>query len=150
MIMLAELFNGTIPLRIQVLAIASSILLLLGVIQLIRHEKLKEGYSILWFLVGLALVLFSTFAGLLDLFARTVGISYSPAALFLILVGGLIMLSLHFSVLASKYDRRIRLLAEEYAILKQKVDDNNKINQGDPMSIERSRAIPTKKRIYHV
>jgi hypothetical protein len=106
--MFADILSGTIPPRIQILAVLGSLALLAVIIQLIRREKLKEGYSIIWFLVGLAMVTFSTLAGLLDIFARSVGISYSPAALFLILTGGLILLSIHFSVLVSKHDQRFR------------------------------------------
>lgn len=116
--MLDDLFVGTIPLRIQIFAITGSFSLLGVVVYLIRHGKLKEGYSILWFFIGIALVVFSTITRMLDFFSRSVGISYSPAALFLILIGGLFLLSLHFSVLVSKHDRRIRELAQENALLK--------------------------------
>lgn len=119
--MLPEILFGTIPPRIQMLAIVGSVILLAIVINLIRNEKLKEGYSIIWFLVGLAMVTFSALAGLLDVFASSVGISYSPAALFLILTGGLILLSIHFSVLVSKHDQCYRELAQEYALLKNEL-----------------------------
>lgn len=115
--MMSGILSGTIPARIQLLAVAGSVLLLGIIINLIRREKLKEGYSIIWFLVGLAMVTFSALAGLLDIFAHSVGISYSPAALFLILTGGLILLSVHFSVLVSKHDKRYRELAQELALL---------------------------------
>jgi hypothetical protein len=116
--MIAEILSGTIPARVQILAVIGSLVLLAVIIQLIRHEKLKEGYSIIWFLVGLAMVTFSVLSGLLDIFARSVGISYSPAALFLILTGGLILLSIHFSVLVSKHDQLVRELAQEQALLR--------------------------------
>lgn len=94
------------------------------IVNLIRKEKLKEGYSIIWFLVSLAMVMFSTFAGLLDIFARGIGIAYSPAALFLILTGGLILLAIHFSVLISKHDQRYRELAQEHALLRAEVKEH--------------------------
>lgn len=124
--MLADILSGTIPARIQLWAIAGSVLLLAAIINLIRKEKLKEGYSIIWFLVGIAMVTFSALAGLLDIFANSLGIAYSPAALFLILTGGLIVLSVHFSVLVSKHDRRYRELAQELALLRAEVMDGRK------------------------
>jgi len=123
--MLDNLIDGTIPTRIQALAILSSLILLGFVIHLIKKEKLKEGYSIIWFLIGSALVLFSAFSGLLDIFAHAVGIAYAPAALLIILAGGLLLLGLHFSVLISSQDRRLRELAQEHALLKQRVRHNN-------------------------
>lgn len=124
--MLAEVLSGTIPPRIQMLAIIGSVVLLLVIINLIRNEKLKEGYSIIWFLVGLAMVTFSALAGLLDVFAKSIGISYSPAALFLILTSGLILLSIHFSVLVSKHDQCYRELTQEYALLKEELKGREK------------------------
>ena len=120
--MLVDILSGTIPPRVQILAVIGSLLLLAVIINLIRHEKLKEGYSIIWFLVGLATVTFSALAGLLDIFASSIGISYSPAALFLIVTTGLILLSIHFSVLVSKHDQRYRELAQEYALLKDEIE----------------------------
>lgn len=119
--MISDILSGTIPPRIQILALVASAALLANIINLIRREKLKEGYSIIWFFVGLAMVLFSALAGLLDLFASAVGIAYSPAALFLIVTLGLILLSVHFSVLISKHDRQVRELAQETALLKSEI-----------------------------
>ncbi|HLD25638.1 MAG TPA: DUF2304 domain-containing protein [Candidatus Andersenbacteria bacterium] len=120
--MIQQILSGTIPARIQFLALVGSVILLGIIVNLIRREKLKEGYSIIWFLVGLAMVTFSALAGLLDVFARSVGISYSPAALFLILISGLLLLSIHFSVMVSKHDQRYRELAQEHALLRARLE----------------------------
>lgn len=116
--MLGLFLPGSIPPRIQYIAIGASIFLVLVIIYLIRKGRLKEGYSIIWFLISIGVALVSLFTFILDLFARLVGISYTPAAIFLLLLGGLFLLSLHYSVLVSRYDRRIRHLAQEHAMLK--------------------------------
>lgn len=118
--------TGAVPPDLQIFSIIVSSLLLLVILNLVRSERLKEGYAIVWLLVAAFMVVFSLFAGLLDRFARIVGISYAPAALFLILVGGLFMLSFHFSLLLCRYDTRIRHLAQEHAMLKEVVERNNK------------------------
>jgi hypothetical protein len=68
------------------------------------------------------MIIFSVLARLLDVFSRAIGIAYAPAALFFILIAGLIVLSIHFSVLLSKYDRRIKELAQEHALLRQRTE----------------------------
>lgn len=118
--------NGSIPDRVQLVAVGGSILLMVIVVRLIQKEQLKEGYSIIWFLVGLAMIIFSVLARLLDVFARVIGIAYAPAALFFILIAGLIILSIHFSVLLSKYDRRIKELAQEHALLRRDLEKERK------------------------
>ena len=125
------LIEGSIPPRVQNVAIAAAILLLVFIINLIRREKLKEGYSIIWFLVGILLLTFASLAGLLDIFSGFLGIFYAPAALFLILISGLVLLSIHFSVLLSKTERQVKELAQEHALLKQQLTDARGVKEHD-------------------
>lgn len=126
MTLIAYLIDGSIPQRLQYIAIILSISVFLFTINLIRQGKLKEGYSLIWFLIALATVIFSVFARILDNFAQLTGIAYAPAALFLILVGGLFLLAIHSSVLFTAYDKRIRELAQDHAILKQEIESTAK------------------------
>ena len=130
--MLTEWFVGSISPRAQAVAIIGSLLLLAAVINLIRNGKLKEGYSIIWFLIGATLVIVSTLTRLLDIVANAVGIAYTPAALFLIFITGLFLLALHFSVMVSKHDRLIRELAQENALLRAQNETTPKAT--DPMN----------------
>lgn len=122
MILFNDLFSGVIEPRLQILAIVSSVVLLVTIIQLVRGERLKEGYSIWWLIVAVLMLLFSLKANLLQYVAVLVGVSYAPAVLFLIIIGGLLLLSLHYSLLFCRYDRRIRTLAQEHAMLKEEVE----------------------------
>jgi len=114
-------FTGEIPVRIQIIALVGSVGLFVIILQLIRHGQLKEGYSIIWFLIALATVIVSAFPRLLGNIAAFVGIAYVPAALFLILLAGLFLLAIHFSVMVTRYDREVRELAQEHAILKEEL-----------------------------
>jgi hypothetical protein len=120
------IFTGVVDVRLQLVAIISSVLLLIVIVQLVRQERLKEGYAILWILVSLLLTVFSVWVDLLQSFASWVGVAYPPAALFLIVIGGLVVLSLHFSLLLCRYDRRIRRLAQEHAMLKLELENKLK------------------------
>jgi hypothetical protein len=126
MTLIAYLIDGSIPQRLQYIAIVLSVSILLFTLNLIRQGKLKEGYSLIWFLIALSTVIFSIFARILDSFANLISIAYAPAALLLILVGGLFLLAIHSSVLFTAYDKRIRELAQDHAILKQEVESTAK------------------------
>jgi len=132
MSLLAEFFEPTIPLRVQAVGVVSSLLLFGAVIHLIRRGELKAGYSIIWFVIGIALVGFSLVTKLLDSLARLVGITYSPAALVLVLAGGLFLLALHYSVMVTKHDRRIRELAQEQALLAARLTQTERPNASNP------------------
>lgn len=102
----------------RLMAIASSISLLLLIVQLIRLGKLREGYSILWFLLAGLVLIFSIFTDLLFGFSKLIGIFYAPATLFLILIANLMLISIHYSMVISKHERKLKTLAQEIALLK--------------------------------
>jgi len=111
-----NLIDTSLTQRIQSISILGSLILIFFVIYLIRHERLKAGYSIIWFFVSLSLIFLSLFSNILFKFANFVGIYYVPAALFLVLSTGLIFLSIHYSVIISKQETQIKHLTQEIAL----------------------------------
>ena len=64
--------------RIQILAIAGSLALIVFIIELIRRKRLREEFSILWLAMGLVFLALSIFRGWLDTFSYFVGIISPP------------------------------------------------------------------------
>ena len=73
--------------RIQVVALAGSVLLLLLVLELVRRRRLAEEYSALWIVSAILLIGLSLRRDLVDFAARWLGVYYPPAILVLMLVG---------------------------------------------------------------
>jgi hypothetical protein len=107
--------------RIQYVAIAGSILLLLFIFELARKGRIRIQYSVLWFCVGGLFLTFSIWRGGLDTVARLVGVAYPPAALFLVLIIGVIGILIHFSVVVSHLSERTRALVQETGVLSLEV-----------------------------
>jgi len=108
--------------RVQIISIIFSLLLLFVIFELVRKKKLKEQYSIIWFIVGFILLLFSVFNGLLELISKLFGIFYAPALLILIVIFLGSILVLHFSVIISKLSEQNIKLAQEIALIKNKIE----------------------------
>jgi hypothetical protein len=104
--------------RIQILAIIGSLLLIGFIVELIRRKRLREEFSILWLAMGLVFLALSVFRGLLDSFSYAIGIGYPPAALFLILILGLMFILIHFSVAISELKGAQKKMAQELGLLK--------------------------------
>jgi hypothetical protein len=102
---------------IQSVAIATSLLLLIFVVDLVRRGRLREEYSFIWIVCALALVVLSVWRGLLDRVAAELGIHYPPALLLLVLVVFVFLGFLHASVVMSRQRGQIERLVEEVAIL---------------------------------
>jgi len=109
--------------QVQSVSIAGSLVLLLVILELIRKGKLAEEYSLLWIATGVVLFVLSVWRGILDLFARLVGIYYPPSALFLVGFVFVLLLILHFSVIVSRLSRRNRELAQTVALLGRKIEE---------------------------
>jgi hypothetical protein len=103
--------------RINEVGLAVSVILLLGVLELVRRRKLTEEYSFIWILFGVALVLLSVRRDVLDLAAAWLGIYYPPIVLLLVLILMVFLTSLWFAVIVSRQRRQIERLIEETAVL---------------------------------
>ena len=105
---------GVKPQRIAVIVT----LLFLGlVIELVRRRRLVERYALLWISAALVLVVLAVWNGALNWIADALGILSPPNALFLIGVGALFVLALHFSVAFSRLSEETKILAQEVARL---------------------------------
>lgn len=105
---------GQTPQRIAVVA---TLLFLALVIELVRRRRLVERYALLWISAALVLVVLAVWNGALNWIADRLGILSPPNALFLIGVGALFVLALHFSVAFSRLSEETKILAQEVARL---------------------------------
>jgi hypothetical protein len=106
--------------RIQLVAVASSLLLLVVVFELVRRKRLLERYALLWLLSAFILLLLSAWRDLLEHVASAIGIHYAPSALFVIAFGFVLLLLLHFSLVVSRLADQSKVLAQRVALLEEK------------------------------
>jgi len=104
--------------RIQILAIVGSVFLILFILDLIRRKRLREEFAILWLAMGVVFLILSIFRGLLDKISYFIGIGYPPAALFLFLIMGLLIILVHFSTAISELKETQKKLVQEIGLLK--------------------------------
>jgi hypothetical protein len=109
--------------RVQVAALAGSVLLLLLVLELVRRRRLAEEYSALWIVSALALIGISLRRDLLHVAAAWLGVYYPPSLLLLVVVGIIAIASLSFSVILSRQQRQIDRLIDENALLAAELRD---------------------------
>ena len=112
--------------RVQILAIAASIVLLLVVLELVRRRRLVEEYSLLWVLAALALIGVSLRRDILDSTASWLNVHYPPAVLVLLLILIVFVASLCFSVILSRQQQQIERLIDETAVLSAEIRELRK------------------------
>ncbi|OPY73647.1 MAG: hypothetical protein A4E63_00948 [Syntrophorhabdus sp. PtaU1.Bin050] len=104
--------------KIQIITGAISILLLYFTFEMIRKEKIREEYSILWLFTGLATLLFCFFPDffLSKFLVRITGLYYLSAVVVIVFCF-LLLIVLHFSVVISQLTDKNKEIAQRFAIL---------------------------------
>lgn len=118
--------QGPVSFRAHGLSVLGSLVLLYITILLVRKGYLKSGYSILWFIIAISILILSIFTDALFFFTQLTGIYYAPAAIFSVLIVGIILIAIQFSTVLTKHERRIKRLAQENALLKKSLDKAKK------------------------
>lgn len=108
--------------RIQIIAIAGSVSLLIFIILLIRQHRLKEEYSLLWLFFTVFFIFFSVWRDGLEWVSEIIGVAYPPAALFLILIMALFVIMIEFSLIISKQSESIKKLGQEMGLMKMELE----------------------------
>jgi hypothetical protein len=101
-------------------------------VRLVRGQRLKAKYSLLWLTTGAALLLLAAVPGLDDRLARAVGITYEPALFMLLGLAFLLVVVVHFSYELSRMENRIRTLAEEVTFLRRDLEERGPAAVSEP------------------
>ena len=105
----------------RAVSITISVLFMLAVIEFIRRNRLKERYAILWLGAGVVLIVLSGWGTLLVDLTRRLGFDVPLNALSLVILFFLIVIVFHFSIAISMESERTKRLAQEIALLKERL-----------------------------
>jgi hypothetical protein len=103
----------------SILAIFVSMSILLSVIELIRRNRLKEKYSLLWLFSTLVMLWFSFSRESLHVVSKMFGIKYPPSFIFLLGFLFMIVINIHITSVISELSDKNKTLAQEIALLKK-------------------------------
>lgn len=116
--------------RQKYLAAVVGIGLLVVIIELVRRRKLKEEYSWLWILAGVAIVVVGLNYSLLQRITKFIGAGFTSSTLFFFGLIFIIALCLQFSVAISRLETRVKNLAQQLAIAEAKRDETSSRRAG--------------------
>jgi len=122
--------------RIQILSIIASLVIFSVVFNLVRRRRLKTEYSLIWLSVSIVFIIFSFWRQGIDKLASLLGIAYPPSVLYIILLIGIILILIEFSIIISKQAEKIKILVQEIGLLKleleQKIEKLKPTHEQDP------------------
>jgi hypothetical protein len=110
-------------LRLQIVAIAGALGLLVFVLELVRRRALMERYALLWLGSSIVILVLAIWDEALGMIARQLGILSAPNALFFVAIAFILLLLLHFSAAMSRLADQSKVLAQRQAILEQRLSE---------------------------
>jgi hypothetical protein len=116
-----------IPFRVSVVASIAAIIFLIVIFELIRSRRLQERYALLWLITGGVILLLSVWRDALRLVAEQIGIAYPPSALFVVGFLFILVVLLHYSTVISELAERNVRLAQDIALLEERM----KMHEGE-------------------
>jgi hypothetical protein len=111
--------------RLTFVAAVAVVLVLAVIIELIRRHRLQERYALLWIATGGVMLFFALWRSALDRFAELVGVAYPPSALFMVAGLFVFVVLLHFSTVLSRLSEQNKTLAQQIALLEQRLRDRD-------------------------
>ncbi|MNN31667.1 hypothetical protein D3C76_243790 [compost metagenome] len=113
---------------IYILSVGLAALFLLIVLELVRRQKLKEQYSLLWILFSLILLIVSFNVSFIEWLSDRLGVKYAPAILFLFGLLFCFAIILHLTIVITRLSSQVLRLTQELAILKEREDPRGQNN----------------------
>ncbi len=107
--------------RTQFLLLAFTAITLVAILRLVRSGKLKAKYSLLWITLGVAMLALAALPNIADRVAEKFGVYYQPALFFVIGIGFLLLVVIHFSYELSRMENRVRTLTEETTLIRHEL-----------------------------
>jgi hypothetical protein len=104
------------------LGVVGAVLTLVVLFEMLRRQRLREKYALIWVVVALSTVLLVIFPGLLTRASDLLGVQVPANLLFFVASMLLLLLSIQFSYEIGRLEDRTRTLAEEIALLTLKLD----------------------------
>jgi hypothetical protein len=105
-----------------VFAIATSLVVFVFLIELVRRRRLREEYAWLWLLTGAAMILLVSWPRLLAFVTHAIGAATPLTTLLIFSTLFLLAIVVHYSIIISGLTMRVKNLTQELALLSNRVD----------------------------
>ena len=113
---------NNVPIKIQIISIIISFAFLAYISRLIIKGKLREEYSFVWVLGTILLLVFSFWRNGLEVMARLMGVLGAPNLVFMACIFVILVYLLHLSVVVSKLQANNKNMAQQIALLENKLN----------------------------
>jgi hypothetical protein len=105
-----------------IFAIATSVVVFVLLIELVRRRRLREEYAWLWLLTGAVMIALVSWPRLLAFVTHAIGAATPLTTLLIFSLLFLLAIVVHYSMIISGLTMRVKNLTQELALLSNRVD----------------------------
>ena len=102
--------------RIQLFSIIFSLSLSVFIFKLVKNQRVKEEYSLLWFVMSLFLIYMSVDRFAIDRLGSLVGVAYPPSVLMLLTTAFTFLLLIHLTVVITRLSDQNKEVIQELGL----------------------------------
>jgi hypothetical protein len=99
----------------------TGVFLFIVILDLVRRRKFREDLSLVWLIIGIGLILSSFADRIIDPLAFSLGVSYPPVLVFLMIFFLLVVAMLYFSMIVSDLKSKNKELSQKVALMEYKL-----------------------------
>lgn len=107
--------------EIRIFLLVAVILYFMEIIHLLKKKRLNLKYSLLWFAVGVLMILFIIFPQIIVAFSILLHFQSSMNALYILLIGFLVIICVALTSIVSKQNGHIKKLTQNAALLEYRI-----------------------------
>ena len=115
---------------VTILGLSGSLVILLALFEMMRRNRLREKYALIWALVALAVITVAAFPALLIEASAAIGLEVPVNLLFFVAFMVIMVITLQHSSELGRLEERTRTLAEEIALLRLEQDTHEESDGG--------------------
>ena len=94
-----------------------------GILYLIRRDKLSVNYSLWWGILAFGLIVFGVVPSLIDFIGKKIGIYYPPIFLVILAICLIFVKLLFMDIHRSKHEQQIRILTQRLALYEKEKEE---------------------------
>ncbi|MEK6673808.1 MAG: DUF2304 domain-containing protein [Nitrospirota bacterium] len=106
---------------IRLLILGLGLVFFMIIFEMVRRKKFREELSVTWFIISIAIMASSVADKIIDPLARTLGIGYPPALIFIWVVFFLLLALLYFSLVISDLKGKVKELSQKIALIEHEI-----------------------------
>jgi hypothetical protein len=110
----------------KVFALIISITIFVVIILLVRNRKLREEFSWLWLLTGLAIFVLAVWYDFLVTLTALIGAVTATTTLFIFSIIFLVFTALHFAIKVSQLSDQVKNLVQKISLLEAQIDQSSR------------------------